>query len=299
MAPGKRVATRSRLERLRVRLREARFAEPERRAAVFGDALKELLALAGSVGATETVPEAEAVKRGAERVGAALKCDPLAATLAEFLQGRDPPARDSDALDRLFRLCQWTDWLIDLQSERERRLRRGLARGTIVLALAFAVHAVFGDRNLARDRPILASSIGGYTPAPLPGKPRLSRLVDGVTVERAQIGVEWAHGLYAGGTEGQVHPWLTVDLGETRTLSTVVVYNRSDCCWGLRDVPVQLQLSDNNHTFVTVATREQPFSDDFPWRQPVHGARARFVRLWGPTETTKELVLSEIEIYGH
>ena len=299
MAPARRVEVRARLERTRAVYRSARLAEVEPRTTRISEALKALLAIAGS--ADEVVPlfDDEAIGRGAERVRAALGDDPLAATLSLFLDGQGSPPRDNDTFGRLFRLCRWIDWLIDLQSERERRLRRRLTRAGAVLAVIVAAYALLSDKNLARNRPVTASSIGGYTPTPLPGRGRLSRLVDGVTVERSQPGVEWAHGMYAGGTESQVHPWITVDLGRTRTLSKVVVYNRSDCCWGLRDVPVALQVSDDNRTFATVATRDQPFSDDYPWRQALHGARGRYVRLWGPEETPKELVLSEIEIYGH
>jgi hypothetical protein len=61
---------------------------------------------------------------------------------------------------------------------------------------------------------------------------------------------------------------------------------------------VALQLSDDNQTFVTVATRTVEYSDEFPWKQPVGGRRARFVRLYAPADKPTELILSEIEIYG-
>jgi F5/8 type C domain len=170
-----------------------------------------------------------------------------------------------------------------------------IAAAVAVLLLAYAL---FSDKNIALGKTVTASSIGGFSPEALPQKGRLSRMVDGNVLERWAVGVMTAHGLYAGGTEREMHPWITVDLGRTRTINKVVVYNRADCCWGAADIPLSLQLSSDNQTFETVATRDTEFKDDFPWRQPVGGRKARYVRLWSPAETPKEIVLSEIEVYG-
>ncbi len=298
MLPTNRARMRARLEKARATLRLARFGDPAQRVALVSQALRELLTIVGSAGEIDPLPEGEALERGAERVSATLVDTSLASTLAAFLDVRQLPAPESGTIDEIARLCQWTDWLIDLRSDRERRFRRRLLRLGAVVAVVLVAYAAIKDKNLALHRPVTASSIGGFTPEALPGKGRLERLVDGERVEHWMVGVLVGHGMYGGGTERQLHPWITIDLGRVHKINEVVVYNRSDCCWGVADVPVALQLSNDNRTFVTVATRQTEFDDDFPWRQAVGGRRARYVRLWSPSETPKELVLSEIEVYG-
>lgn len=293
-----RLQVRARLAKVHATLRLGRFGNLEQRTSLVTEAAKELLAIAGSADQAGLLPDGEALDGGAERVAATLTGESLASTLTELLEARQPFAPASATVERLIYLCRWTEWLLDLRSERERRLRRRLVLAGAIAAVVLAGYAILKDRNLALDKTVTASSIGPYTPVPPPGKDRLSRLVDGVRIERTAIGVEWAHGTHAGGTERQLHPWITIDLGRIRKINQVVVYNRSDCCWGLADVPVALQLSNDNQTFVTVATRAEEYSDEFPWKQPVGGRRARFVRLWSPSESPKELVLSEIEVYG-
>jgi F5/8 type C domain len=297
--PSKRVEVRAALARVRARLQLARAAGLDQRLESTSQALRALLAIAASAESEAVLAESEAVERGAERVRATLREGPRADLVSRFLDGRIPLPRDHETTARLADLYRWTVWLIDLESERERRLRRLLLRAGAAVAVVVAAYAAFSDRNLARGSAVTASSIAGFTPAPLPDRDRLSRLVDGATVERGVPGAESVHGLYAAGTEQQIHPWFTVDLGRTRIISEVVVYNRSDCCWGTADIPLALQVSDDNVSFLTVATRRVPFTDDFPWRQSVHGRTARYVRLWNPSDTPKNMVFSEIEIYGH
>jgi hypothetical protein len=193
----------------------------------------------------------------------------------------------------------WTDSFTDTRSEREIRVYRFLRRGAVVVAMGLVAHAVFADHNLALGKTVTASSICPYTPAPMPGKERLARLVDGVRVEGGIASKEWAHGTFAMCTDTQVHPWITVDLGAERIISEVVVYNRADCCWGIDDTPIAVQVSTDNSTFVTIATRVDPFTEDFPWRVSVPDRRGRYVRLFNPSDAPKNMVFGEIEIYGH
>ena len=271
-------------------------------------ALRLLLTAAGRATGGDALSDLEAIRRGAHHAAATL--DALDALddrrLAELLTPliSDGPAlsasdaRADDRLDRLRALCDWLEALLDVRSDRERRLLRWLRWALLALALCAAGRARLGDHNLARGKEVTASSICSSTPPAPPGQQRLHRLVDGTRLERNIAGVEWGHGTYAMCTNNEVHPWITVDLGAPRTIDEVVVYNRSDCCWGVDDTPIDLQLSADNQTFETVATRHNPFNDDFPWRQTVRGRRARFVRIINPAEQPKNMVFSEIEVYG-
>lgn len=188
--------------------------------------------------------------------------------------------------------------MLDVRSARQVRVERWALRGVLAAAILAALWAFARDKNLALHRPVTASSICGLTPAPALGKPPLSRVVDGVEVENGLASIMSAHGTFAVCTEVQSHPWIAVDLGAPRTIRKVEVYNRADCCWGMDDIPLALQISLDNQTFKTVATRTHPFTDDFPWRVKVSGEKARFVRLWNPSEAPKNIVISELKVYG-
>ena len=223
--------------------------------------------------------------------------------------GAEPPT-GPDAFHDIVAACEWMDLLVDAQSPRERALRAELAaflgwpRGAVIAGVAMLLmiaSVALAPRNLALGKTVTASSICGATPAPAVGRRpagRLDRLVDGLTVEGAMSRVEWAHGNFAACTELEVHPWITVDLGRDHTIDEVVVYNRADCCWGVDDTPIELQISGDNRTFVTVASRTQPFTDDFPWRASFEPRRGRYVRLYNPVNLPKNLVLAEIEVHG-
>jgi hypothetical protein len=127
--------------------------------------------------------------------------------------------------------------------------------------------------NLSLGRPTQASSLhGGYTSA--------QGLVDGVT---EAIGAR---------TSVETGPWLQVDLGESRGLAGVRVYNRSDCCQGLA-LPLVLELSEDGEHFVEVARRTTWF---WRWGVRLRSARARFVRVRVAAKT--HLHLNELEVYG-
>ncbi len=268
-------------------------------------ALRILLTAVGRATAADTdnPDETEAIRRGAARVAATLADPALKDTLAAATDNRQVvPMSPGDAgvLRRLRALGDWTEALLDLRSDRQRRIMRRLPWAALALGVLIAGAALLGDRNLARGRSVVvtASSLCPSTPSPPEGRPRLFRLVDGQRVERSIPGIEWGHGTYAACTTTQVHPWITIDLGIERTIHKVVVYNRSDCCWGVDDTPVSIQLSNDNDRFDTVATRTDPFTDDFPWRQAIAGRRARYVRLYNPSDRPKNMVFSEIEIHG-
>jgi hypothetical protein len=253
-----------------------------------------------------------AARAAAVRLGAAASGAPLAVRQGLDHAGRpdaEPPT-NPDAFRDLAAACEWMDLLIDARSPRERALRAELAailawpRGAVIAGVAvllLVAWVALAPRNLALGKTVTASSICGATPAPPVGRRaagRLDRLVDGVTVEGAMSRVEWSHGNFAACTELELHPWITVDLGGDHAIHEVVVYNRADCCWGVDDTPIEIQISLDNRTFVTVASRTEPFTDDFPWRASFATRRGRYVRLYNPVNLPKNLVLAEIEVHG-
>jgi hypothetical protein len=69
-------------------------------------------------------------------------------------------------------------------------------------------------------------------------------------------------------------PWVMVDLGEPKTVSTVAIANRPDCCKE-RPVPLAIEVSDDGKVFREVARQDAPFE---AWRPHFPPTVARFVR---------------------
>ena len=63
-------------------------------------------------------------------------------------------------------------------------------------------------------------------------------------------------------------------------------------------MPIKVQVSDDNAQFKTVGEVSEPFTDDFPARVAVDGARGRYVRLAIEANAPKQLNISELEVYG-
>jgi hypothetical protein len=300
--PVRRALVRAEVERARDLLAAAKSAQPGEPQNLLGaQALRTLLAAVAVAGSDADDLEASfavSVRAGSLRVAATLEGGPLSEVLAAFGETERPPPNEKMAFAGLVELHEWTAALLDLRSDRETQLLRASRWGVLGAALVCAAWALLGTKNLARGKPVTASSVCRYTPdAPL-GKDRLSRVVDGIRAEGRIAHGEWVHGTFALCTDTQVHPWVTVDLGAVRKLHEVVVYNRSDCCWGLDDIPLELQVSVDNQTFTTVATTKNPFMDDFPWRVRLRRRPARYVRIYNPSDTPKNIVINELEAYG-
>jgi hypothetical protein len=202
--------------------------------------------------------------------------------------GSDLETRQGPAIAELERAFAWLEARVDLHTERELRAARVLRCGALGLALVFVGGQALGARNLARGAPVTASSSCGSEPPPPLGKEAGFRLVDGWRRERT----------YAFCTQPERGAWVTVDLGRARRIDEVVVYSRNDCCWGRNSRPLSVQLSLDNQEFATIATREAPFTAQFPWHLAVDHERARYVRLFTPAERPTEIVLSELEVFG-
>jgi hypothetical protein len=164
----------------------------------------------------------------------------------------------------------------------------GWALAAVVAAIVVrAIVFIFGAPNVARDKPARLSSRRancwpGAGPAGLPP----SGAVDG------HLGATYD---VCSGFEKE--PWLVVDLGGRFALSKVIVYNRADCCWGLRDLPMVVETSDDDVHYAPAGRRTMPFTQDDPWSLGISGVTARFVRVRVDAPAA-EIVLSEVEVYG-
>jgi hypothetical protein len=134
--------------------------------------------------------------------------------------------------------------------ERQRYTRLGLlvvAVGALVLG---AAHLLRGP-DLAAKRPFELSSV--YQGCNAPGK-------------CAELMFH---------TEREEKPWATIDLGSSKTVSSVEVKNRTDCC-SERAIPLVVELSTDNRNFSEVARRDADFAF---WEPRFKAQQARYVRL--------------------
>lgn len=76
-------------------------------------------------------------------------------------------------------------------------------------------------------------------------------------------------------TESDASPWVEYDLGAPTALREVTVENRSDCC-DERAIPLLVEVSDDQLTWKSVASRNEPFSRVVLGFNPV---TARYLRL--------------------
>jgi hypothetical protein len=212
-----------------------------------------------------------------------------ARALEQFAAGSPPDG--SGAAHRewqdLASLFAWLERRIDTRTEREIALRRSASGGALALFFAGLFWVLLSPTNIARGKPVSASSLCGYTPAAPLGAPRLERAVDG---RRREL-------TFAVCTEVEPKPWVMVDLGAPHVIRQVVVYPRSDCCFGELELPVGIELSDDNQHFELAETISEPATPELPWRFSVHGRTARYVRVSTDAKESRQVVIGEIEIY--
>jgi len=216
--------------------------------------------------------------RGAHRHGRAI----------EWLARSAPAEQGGATYHDLARLFAWVENHLDVRTRRELMLT-SLARCSAVTLAFFALFWLpFGAHNVARGKHVTSSSVCGAVPTLLLGARPLYRAVDGVQREQS----------FAVCTEKEVHPWIAVDLAKPYNINEIVVYARNDCCWGENDLPLSLQTSLDNEHFVTIATKTEPFSAEFPWKAESKGVRGHYVRLISESPDPRQLFLGEIEVYG-
>ena len=205
------------------------------------------------------------------------------------LRGQDSTAEPGKLeYDDLVRLFVWLEHRIEARSPREVWLTRCLRCGTPLLLLASAAWFAAAPRNIALGKPVSASTISGHTPAAPLAKDTLYRVVDGRQIEPS----------LAVHTELEPKPWVKVDLGKPHRIDHVVVYPRSDCCLGEKQLPIVLELSSDDQRFEIVSSSSTVASVDFPWRFATAGATARYVRVSTDSKEPRIIVLGEIEVYG-
>jgi hypothetical protein len=155
-------------------------------------------------------------------------------------------------------------------------LQRGIRLGLLaVLALAFVVVALrwHDARELAAGKPwTVSSSLNGAG-----------------CVSPAQHCAQSASFFFH--TTEEANPWVEFDLGETRSISSVRVENRKDCCSD-RAVPLTVEVSTNHKDWKTVARQAEDFTT---WKVSFGSVEARWVRLQAHRQTY--LHLAEVRIW--
>lgn len=155
-----------------------------------------------------------------------------------------------------------------------RRIRIGSVLLVVGMLLAWRLSIAFAPRNLALHQPVTTTdSEPQYGVDP-------SHVVDG---DQLNLGFH---------TTARPNTDLTIDLGATKSVSRVEVFNRPDCCQE-RAVPLSVQLSVDGRHFKTVARRTRVFQR---WTVALPAkSEARFVRLLH--EGHGFFHLSEVEVY--
>jgi hypothetical protein len=209
------------------------------------------------------------------------------ANAREVLANDDPLAPDAlgptEVRDSVAAAAETVAWLSSALEPRSQSEIRGTRRLRIVGAVALAVFllyelavSLFSSKNLALNRPATASS-------QRPGSPDATG-VDNGEVERG-FGVH---------TNVDPNPWVRIDLGASVPIHEVRVYNRGDG-YPPDNLPLVLQLSDDDNAYTDIEERSDLFTREQPWIAKLVGKRARYVRVYMPKQGY--IALSEIEVY--
>lgn len=106
------------------------------------------------------------------------------------------------------------------------------------------------------------------------------------------------NGSYGFHTDNVFEPWWQVDLGSTRTVARVVIWNREDAA--NRAAHLMIRLSEDGRNWKTVYQHEgkvfHGFSNKKPLTVKLNGQVARFVRIQLPGKNY--LNLDEVEVFG-
>lgn len=169
------------------------------------------------------------------------------------------PARDVATLRAVAEALLYT-LDVSLQRYTPPALARAAKVALVLLVLAWfgvSIHRYLDDRrNLARGMPWRASTttqLGCKSPA--------------------QACLE-SPGFFFH-TQEENQPWLEIDLGAVRPISSVKVTNRADCC-GDRAIPLVLEVSTDQQAWTQVAQQTEVFS---VWDPEFAATEARWVRL--------------------
>lgn len=154
----------------------------------------------------------------------------------------------------------------------------------VLVVLGYAalqlVRATVLPQDIARDKPVRLSSVGGKA------KPSLQdgeALVDG---DLSPTPVS---------TNTEDNPSIVIDLLDSYWIDKVKVYNRVDG-WFDDCLPLVVELSADGKIWEPIGRREEHFGTDPPWVVDGGGRRATQVRLRVPRRSY--IALSEIEVFG-
>ncbi len=119
-----------------------------------------------------------------------------------------------------------------------------------------ALRARLFPRDLAARRPWVASTANSEA-------------------HRSGVGPSTQTGEFFFHTEPTDHPWVEIDLGKPRTIRSLLVENRRDCCWE-RALPLDFEVEDlETHQWRKVAQRRAGFH---VWTHQIAPVTARHVR---------------------
>jgi len=179
--------------------------------------------------------------------------------------------------------------LVEVRTPRQIRLSRYARVATLIVVvvgtLGYLTTKAFAAPNIALKKPVQMSSRRVDLAPPSGLAP--SGVVDGVK-----------KGTYDVCSNFEVNPWVTIDLQKSFKINKVVVYNRGDCCWGDRDLPAVIDLSEDGEKWHEVGRRTTSFTESSPWTLKVNGEPAQYVRMRVDSPLQREIVLSEIEVFG-
>jgi hypothetical protein len=210
----------------------------------------------------------------AERLRAAAGNDTEVTAVRELLVGERESASLEVPASAVARVGFFSEALVGAVDDPAREVERlqlqrwtrlGLVAGVLV-AIAVATPYLLRGPDLAAGRPFKLSSVYGGCD------------------ERGKCGTLMFH------TELQENPWVVIDLGEVKTVRSVQVKNRSDCCAD-RSIPLVVELGKDNRKFSEVARRDSEFTS---FRATFKPQKARYVRLRAPKSTY--LHLESIEV---
>jgi len=165
--------------------------------------------------------------------------------------------------------------------------QHALLMGVIIALLE---HTVVDGQNLALLRPTSQSSVRHGAVS--------SRAVDGNTDG------DFSHQSCTHTDDSE--PWLGVDLGATHDISSVVVYNRVDCCSD-RLTPLTVVVSDegfssaidyytlDTYSFCASMSGSASYANTLSCAA---GARGRYVYLYLPVSKPIALTVCELEVFG-
>jgi hypothetical protein len=161
----------------------------------------------------------------------------------------------------------------DAEIARLRIRRSAFAAAVLAVVLGGALRWATAPHNVARGKPVTASSVRFGSPG---------ALVNGA--------IEWgSFGLHTGGSGRE---WATIDLESFYTLSSAEIYSRGEGRFEF-NLPLSVELSDDGATFRSAGACKDLFTQATPCVVDLHHQRARYVRVTAP-----EVVLAEVEVYA-